>query len=69
MATIRKTTRRVEEKIANVGAPRQENQAPLQEKVPVGGQVSVNPPVMSDGEIKGDQDVTTHVQAMTAQEN
>ena len=43
--------RRVEEEIANAGALPQGNQVPPQEQIPLGGQVPVNPPAMTDGEI------------------
>ena len=44
--------RRVEDKIANAGVPSHDKQAPDQEKVPLGGQVLVNPLAMSYGEIR-----------------
>ena len=77
MTTRREAARRVQEEIANVGAPPQDNQvppqgnnAPPQEQVPLDGQASINPPAMTDGEIRSAflslaQFMTTQAQAIT----
>ncbi|TMX00474.1 hypothetical protein EJD97_000756 [Solanum chilense] len=79
MTTRRVAARRVEEDIDTAVVPLQDNQAPPQEKVPQGGQVLVNSPVMLDGEIGANflnftqvmaiqyQVTTTQAQAMTTQ--
>lgn len=76
--TKRSATRTVEEEIANARVPPQDNQAPPQEQASQGDQALVNPPAMSDGEIRlnfinldksmstQDQDIDTQVQAMAA---
>lgn len=78
MTTIRETARKFEDEIVNAGVPPQNNQAPPQEQAPQGDQALVNPPAMSDGEIRlnfinldksmstQDQDIATQVQAMAA---
>ena len=57
MTTRRAAARRVEERIANVGAhdnqaPPQDNQVPLLEQVPMGDQVLRVPPPMMDVKIR-----------------
>lgn len=52
MAFRRAAARTVEEETTNEGVPSQGNQAPPQEQVPLCGQAPVNPPVMTDAEIR-----------------
>ena len=54
MTTRMSPFRRVEEEIVNAGVPSQHNQAPPQEKFPIGCQAPINPPIMLDGEIRLD---------------
>ncbi|XP_069150012.1 uncharacterized protein [Solanum lycopersicum] len=56
MTTRSATTRWVEEDIANAGVPPQDNQDPPKEQAPLGGQAMVNPPVMTNGDIKAKLD-------------
>ena len=79
--TKRSATRTVEEEIANARVPPQGNQAPPQEQASQGDQALVNPPAMSDGEIRlnfvildqgmtnKEQSIDTQAQAMTAQDS
>ena len=52
MTNIRESTRRVGEEISNAGIPLQDNQSPPQEQARLGDQASVNPSIMTDGEIR-----------------
>ena len=52
MTNRRADIRRVGEEVANARVPPQGNQAPPNEQVPIGGQVSFNPPILTDGEIR-----------------
>ena len=88
MAIRREAARRVKEDNTSVGAspqdnqdPSQGNQAPPQEKVPLGGQALIIPPAMTDEEIRStfltlpramttqSQVVAAQSQAMTTQAN
>ena len=67
MITKRESTRRVEEAIANARVPPQDNQVPPLDQVPMGDQLSVNPPPITDGGIRS---YFLHLyQAMTSQDN
>lgn len=62
--TIRRATiRRVEKEIENAGVPPQDNQFTPQDQVPLGGQVALNPPFMSNGEIRASLLNSTQVMA------
>ena len=74
MDTRRTTARRVEEEVANAGATPQGNRIPCQEKVVVNDQVPINPPAMTDGEVRASvlkmaQAITTKALDIAAQAN
>ena len=52
MTNRRAAIRRIVEEVANVRVPLQGTQAPSNEQVPVGGQDSFNPPILTDGETR-----------------
>ena len=72
MNTRRNTARRLEEEVANVGAPPHDDKAPSLEKNANVDQAPVNPPPMTEAE-KRDilaqmaQDMTTQAQSTTVQ--
>ncbi|TMW99834.1 hypothetical protein EJD97_001873 [Solanum chilense] len=81
MNTRRNEARRLDEEIANAGAPPRGNQVPPLEEDVNDDQASVNPPPLTDGDIRAAllhmaqaittqvQAVLTQAQAMTAQAN
>ena len=81
MNTRRNAARRLEEEVANAGSPPHDEQVPPLEEDANAEQAPVNPPPLTDGDIRETllhmsqaittqaQDVTTQAQAMTAQAN
>ena len=74
MNTRRNTTRRLEEKISNAGASPRGDQVPPLEEDSNDEQVPVNPPPLTDVDIRAvlihlAQVITTQAQAMMAQAN
>ena len=73
MTTRIAAVRRDEEKVANTGVPPEDNQAPFQEQVHLGGQAVANPPIILYGEIREDylnlnQVMATQAQVVTTQD-
>ena len=74
MKSRMKVVRRVGEEIANLGATPQGNWNSPQVQGAANNQVAVNPPAMTDCEVREamfqmDQAITTQVQAITVQAN
>ena len=67
MCTRREAIRRVGEEVANERVLPQGNQAPPNEQVPLGGQVSFNTPILTDGEIRDAFQNLTEVMATQSQ--
>ncbi len=70
MNSQRNATQRLEEKIANAGAPPRGNQVPPLEEDDNDVKASVNPPPLTDGDIRASllhmsQSITTQPKAVT----
>ena len=72
MKTGRTASRRLDKKISNGGVPPWDNQVPPLEEISNDDQALVNPPPLTDGDLREaflqmDQDITTQSQAVTTQ--